>query len=695
MARYCGRVHNTCIFWVLVVLIGICLVAGAQAQRANLQVQSNDGVTTKTDLLASGYYPLQHTYSISAYNMDDDSDTVLGNITYSLGLLDMSHVVTIDRKDYATVNGSAVQWVFPGDVTIPENNHIIVGVKTDYYDLQYVPVTLQRQLNSTRFTSDGYQMARFNITFEDLSRATGDLPCTSIWVGLTAGRSGTVNASFVPGTFTTDLPLSRPIDSGEIHYLSFAPDLSQLEENRVYMIETVVKIDLPGDEVQPVEYRPYLGVGLGNSRGYVDTGTAYTTAMPEDLLPPGVTHAAVSTNVSNRWSYSVNYMKMISLSQISRTDREEEAEFEIQLQKITRTDADLLESGYYPLQHRYLIRVSNDDDSSDTILGNVTYTLGLQDMSCIVEIEDSDYATVDQSAVRWVFPEEIVIHEDRYLGSKVKTDKYETQYVPLTLRREMNNTNFYSDGYQQANFSITFEDISHATEDLPCTSILIGLTASQADIVNASFVPESVITDLPLRRLSSSDIHHLSFYPKMEQIEENQTYTIKTVVKIDLPDEDALPVEYKPYIVIYLRNENDSEGAVKAHMTTMPEDMLPPGVIYASASTNVSNRWSYELMYKKEAALSEIRRYAQDIPTAHFTANTTTGPAPLTVQFTDTGTIENAAAWRWDFGNGFLSKVRNPLFTYHGAGAYNVSLTVTDAENRTWKTVQENYITVT
>ncbi|NVO65804.1 PKD domain-containing protein [Methanofollis tationis] len=100
-------------------------------------------------------------------------------------------------------------------------------------------------------------------------------------------------------------------------------------------------------------------------------------------------------------------------------------------------------------------------------------------------------------------------------------------------------------------------------------------------------------------------------------------------------------------------------------------------------------------MYKKEAALSEIRRYAQDIPTAHFTANTTTGPAPLTVQFTDTGTIENAAAWRWDFGNGFLSKVRNPLFTYHGAGAYNVSLTVTDAENRTWKTVQENYITVT
>ncbi len=61
------------------------------------------------------------------------------------------------------------------------------------------------------------------------------------------------------------------------------------------------------------------------------------------------------------------------------------------------------------------------------------------------------------------------------------------------------------------------------------------------------------------------------------------------------------------------------------------------------------------------------------------------------MQFTDSGAIENAPAWRWDFGNGFLSKVRNPLFTYHGAGAY----TVTDAEDRAWTTVQENYITVT
>ncbi|WP_298666605.1 PKD domain-containing protein, partial [uncultured Methanofollis sp.] len=66
--------------------------------------------------------------------------------------------------------------------------------------------------------------------------------------------------------------------------------------------------------------------------------------------------------------------------------------------------------------------------------------------------------------------------------------------------------------------------------------------------------------------------------------------------------------------------------------------------------------------------------YTQHIATA-FTANTTAGEAPLTVQFTDqsTGAI---TAWHWDFGDGTTSEEQNPVHIFE-AGTYDVSLTVT------------------
>jgi PKD repeat protein len=62
---------------------------------------------------------------------------------------------------------------------------------------------------------------------------------------------------------------------------------------------------------------------------------------------------------------------------------------------------------------------------------------------------------------------------------------------------------------------------------------------------------------------------------------------------------------------------------------------------------------------------------------ANFTANPTSGQAPLTVQFTDqsTGVI---TAWDWDFGDGSAhSSVQNPSHTYNSAGSFTVTLTVT------------------
>jgi PKD repeat protein len=62
-------------------------------------------------------------------------------------------------------------------------------------------------------------------------------------------------------------------------------------------------------------------------------------------------------------------------------------------------------------------------------------------------------------------------------------------------------------------------------------------------------------------------------------------------------------------------------------------------------------------------------------PVADFTANTTTGQAPLVVQFTD-GSGKAPYHWWWEFGDGSSSTERDPVHTYERTGAYTVNLTV-------------------
>jgi len=74
-------------------------------------------------------------------------------------------------------------------------------------------------------------------------------------------------------------------------------------------------------------------------------------------------------------------------------------------------------------------------------------------------------------------------------------------------------------------------------------------------------------------------------------------------------------------------------------------------------------------------------------PTADFTANPTSGNAPLAVQFTDrsSGSITSRD---WNFGDGSShSSTQNPSHTYNNAGDYTVTLTVTGSGGSDSKSV--------
>jgi len=66
-------------------------------------------------------------------------------------------------------------------------------------------------------------------------------------------------------------------------------------------------------------------------------------------------------------------------------------------------------------------------------------------------------------------------------------------------------------------------------------------------------------------------------------------------------------------------------------------------------------------------------------PTASFTANPTSGTAPLNVQFTDTSTGA-PTSWAWDFGDGATSTQQSPSHSFSANGNYTVQLIATNGQ---------------
>ncbi|UUX93086.1 PKD domain-containing protein [Methanoplanus endosymbiosus] len=66
------------------------------------------------------------------------------------------------------------------------------------------------------------------------------------------------------------------------------------------------------------------------------------------------------------------------------------------------------------------------------------------------------------------------------------------------------------------------------------------------------------------------------------------------------------------------------------------------------------------------------------VPVADFTAGNVTGTDYLTVQFSDLSS-GSPSEWLWDFGDGNTSTEENPEHTYVTPGAYDVTLTATNA----------------
>lgn len=106
-------------------------------------------------------------------------------------------------------------------------------------------------------------------------------------------------------------------------------------------------------------------------------------------------------------------------------------------------------------------------------------------------------------------------------------------------------------------------------------------------------------------------------------------------------------------------------------------DPMPDGVLITSAGIRGSgSAWVLHLIGEGAIVIPVPTTTATPgVLVASFTASPASGPAPLSVTFTDTST-GGPDSWYWDFGDNTTSIEQSPSHTFQTTGSYTVRLTV-------------------
>ena len=355
------------------------------------------------------------------------------------------------------------------------------------------------------------------------------------------------------------------------------------------------------------------------------------------------------------------------------------AQFSLGRNAVYLTEGDMITRGNYMGEIRYDLILFNEGDASHTTLGNLTYEL---DADNITIPDWSDYAVWNATHAVWRFPSQYVVVENASFRTGISSNYTEGVSVNANMSRVCNQTLFNSTGYQLVIATVEFSSVNASG------GYWWRFIANPGGAVNPTFVPGSLVTDIPLRSVQT-DQHHLNLDVDTNALQPGFIYTTSCLVRVE--PTGALPVVYKPKIVIgQVLSQNTISGGV-GYSVEMPAYLLPDHIHSASVSTNVSNTWTLNRQNQTFSVLQEVSEQ-QGLPMAQFTANMTSGIAPLAVQFYDNST-GSPTAWNWSFGDGHFSILQNPAYTYPIAGNYSVSLNVSGAGGFD-KKVKNNLITV-
>lgn len=554
---------------------------------ATFGLNKDFNVWAEEDVLSGGNYT---TNQLNFYswirNEDDATDTVLGDISF---LVEGSGISWVDWEEYADWSSSHANWTFPSpDFNINENEEFGPGFNIEHSESRYLNVTLDRAMNETVFAAEGYQMANFTVNFNDTDFLWS-------WGHIEAHEHWEVNASFIPGTFQTDAPLDGPPHE-DTHGIHFGLRKDEIQTSVDYNFSIVVKVEPTGSVMPPIMYKPHFGLGYAAHyhQEPMSGGESYVVEMPPEMLPDHISLAQASTNTSNLWTLEQTDQVWAFLGEVSKPAGAR-ATFSLDRNLDVGTDGDVLLNGDYQAFPNYELSIRNEDDDSDTVLGNLGFYAEAENITSVAWEEYADWSS---SYANWTFPSpDFIIHENEGFGTGFSVEPSDMVHINLTIGRWMNQSTFSSDGYQLVRFGAYF-----ANTDFLWSWGHIG--AHEHWGVNASIVPGTFQTDAPLDGPPHEDLHEMHYGLDKELIQTGVNYNFSVIIKVE-PTEGRTVV-YKPDVHIGRGFYHLIAIGPESEMAEMPPGMLPENVVVARVETNSSNYW---LLESRSQIMVDLREF--------------------------------------------------------------------------------------
>ncbi len=173
---------------------------------------------------------------------------------------------------------------------------------------------------------------------------------------------------------------------------------------------------------------------------------------------------------------------------------------------------------------------------------------------------------------------------------------------------------------------------------------------------------------------------------------------------VDAGDDTGTHIDINGNRIVYSKSGNDQFGYAGVYVYDIPTGQSTPIYNYPREVYTTPDVYGNIVVWGFDTTFgpgtSDRGIYVCDlaaeseVPIANFSANVTSGAAPLVVLFTDTSTGLAPASWHWDFGDGITSEhAMNATHTFTKPGNYDVSLTMKSATSNA-TVMKGNYIIV-
>ena len=416
---------------------------------------------------------------------------------------------------------------------------------------------------------------------------------------------------------------------------------------------------------------------------FTDTSTGEITAWSWDFgdgntsserdpvhtyITPG--NYTVALTVSN--GHAEDTMRKEHYIQVQKPLPSAELIFNVNYNRGTSNDS--IASGTSPCSLAYYTGVHNPRENQESILGDLVFVL---DAPEIVSVSSGTCAEINGTRVTWTIRSPAAINPGTGSSTSAATSATADRTSGVTLERSCNRTVFTEAGVQQVTLNITFDTVD--LDDLWGRIECINTTD-----VGSAIVPNTISTDLPLRGLSEGRAG-VQVMVDRSRVEVGRQYTLSCAVEVD----PLRPVAYAPACAVWEVRNSTSGVAPAGTAVTLPAELLPGNVSSVAFSSATPCEWT---CIQNEHIITSLYQRAVPAPAANFSANVTSGIAPLAARFTDTST-GNPTAWLWSFGDGATSTEQHPVHTYTAPGTYTVSLTVENSFGAN-DTVRSGYIIV-